>query len=197
MSDAGEDTLDFYRETRDRAMEAAFYGIYSNPFLGGMLRTWGLLEEHGDDDDVSGSLGEKQRAREIETDRQHWIDAIDKGGYAEGIVRIIVAVASVDRSIQGKEFDAAATILKKQKETKQIGADELRHLVTEQSRIFQTEPLLAIKTLGVLIPQKNQRKTAMNIALKIAKSDGVVCDEEKRLIKEIGVSLEQTKDRSV
>jgi len=105
----------------------------------------------------------RERAAREKEDRDRWMAAMDKGGFVEGLVRIIVAIGSADRILDREEFLKIQQITKVHKRLKDIEIAEFRRIAKEQARIFQTDMDRAIETLADLLPTQKDRDDIFEI----------------------------------
>ena len=118
---------------------------------------------------------------------QHkWLDAADKGGPAEGIVRAMMAMARTGRIIGRKHFAVAEEIAKTHKILQKIRPADFRRMVKEQYCILEADEEKALAALAKLIPGEHDRDEALSLARRIALVDGAYTKEEKAMLEKIG-----------
>jgi len=174
-----QDYLNMYRDIRDLTDESVFKMIYGNPMIKSFF-----------EEDIKPTKEQLEKQIEVQKqknmeDKKRWLDSIDKGGYAEGVVRIMLAMANADRILDKSEFITSEKIVRKQKDLKKIKPADFKKLVKEQSRILQTDEDRALKALPKLLPNQDQRIEAFDFAKQIAFSDSILADEEKVLLEKI------------
>lgn len=175
LSQAVEDGLNLYREIRDNMQELTFRALYENPWIEALV-----------------PQTEREKAKQPSSDRAEiarWRDLADEGGFAEAVIRIMVAMAGADKAIDRSEFLEAEAILRGHDEFKRISPDQVREMVRRQSRILQTAPEYAIHTLGVLLVRESERREAVAIAEKIAWADEQYVPEEQEMMRRIRAVL--------
>ena len=176
--------LDCYRDIRDRAEELVFQSIYSNPWLDFMgpetaPEKIGLRE--------TDTPNAKQK--EIREDRQRWLKAMEDGGFVEGVVRIMLALVDADHIFERSEYDTCSKMVKSHRRLQSVTPSDFKRMITEQSRVLQTDEERALKTLNKLMPLADDRKEALDIAANIAFSGVETSDEEKAVFKKIQKAL--------
>ncbi|UCH90334.1 MAG: DUF3141 domain-containing protein [Thermoplasmata archaeon] len=185
-SDLIESTLNIYRDTRDKNIEYSFKSIYRNPWV----KLWFGGDGEKESDTENPEKVQERINKLVQEDRKHWLEAMDKGGFTEGVMRIMLAVANADRKLDRSEFWAIERIGSSHKKLKKLKKSELKQIAKEQSRVLQTDHDSAISSLPVILSTKIDRKDAVKIAEKIIKADGVFAEEEKTMLNNIKKVLE-------
>lgn len=171
--------LDWGQAVTDVGQEKVFHCLYDNP-----ATAW----FYGVD---PGSVPQKSRkAREKETrqkslDRLLWLGKLEEGGYPEGAVRMIIAVASADGAVDEAELAMGNRIVKASWRLKRLTARELHKIVKEQSRILQTDFDKALEALPALLKDKKDREKALKLANDIALSDHAMKAAEESLLRKM------------
>jgi hypothetical protein len=110
MSNAIEASLDFYRDTRDAAVENAFEAIYGMPWLQAMA---GLPPQR--DDEAAAPLTEpgdsEERSASIAAAHQHLREDMAKGGLLEAAVRALLFVRRTHGEADERRFNLAREML--------------------------------------------------------------------------------------
>ncbi len=181
MSNLIEESLDMFRDIRDLKGESVFINLYDNPFIQFFYRDY--FREN--------ILGDKKKVKEKTSDIEDakLMAKIDKGGFVEGVIRIMIAMASADQIIDKSEFILVQKIVQSHPKLKGLKAKELRRIAREQSRLLQLDREKALSSLVRLIHYKKDRKEALKIAENIALSDSVLDENEKNLIERIKVIM--------
>jgi pimeloyl-ACP methyl ester carboxylesterase/tellurite resistance protein len=181
LSDTVEVGLNYYRDMRDLAQEYVFKSIYGNPltnlFFGAEKRRTAAGKQNEDDN-------RRQRQQELAGLEK----AAEKGGFVEACVRVMIAVADIDRVMDVREFQLAEKIIQENPRLKALSAEEYKTLVREQARILAMVPQKAISGLGRMGLSEKNRRQLYRIAEMIARSDG----ERKEKEGEILTSLKRT-----
>ena len=152
---------------RDVLEEQLFFQIYENAIF-----RWEEEEE--------GRRKDPPKRRR----RRQDIRAED-GGTREAMVRVLLAMASVDNVIHQEELSVFVGLVRNHPETKDLDDLALRTLIREQSRVLETDYEKALSTLPILLPEEADRKSVVEIAQCVAMADLDFGDEEKRLLARI------------
>ncbi len=181
MSDMIVNSFNLYRDISDQKDEAKFNKIYTNPAMKI------FFPDAGDMLVTPASKGKKTRERNkvVKADEKKWRDLIETGGYPEGAIRLMMAMASVDGSVDEAEIKVAGKIVKAQRRLKNLSQEQLRTISREQARILQTDREKALNALAKLITTKKDRERAMKLAKDIAFADSVLDKKEEALLKKI------------
>ncbi len=179
-----EDWLDFYRECRDRGQETLFRAVYGHEVLHYSSIAAGTIKAMTGDEEVEMSW------KDYETWlRQRWLEAADKGGLAEGLVRAMIAMARAGRIIGRRHYAVAAEIAKTHKVLQKIRPADFRRMVKEQYCILEAGEDQALAALAGLIPNEHDRDEALALARRIALADGAYREEEKVMLGKIAHGL--------
>jgi len=154
------DTLDFVRNARDLGQELWFQSVYHNPWL----QSWFC----GSKDKSCADPDECQAA---------WLEDAAKGGFAEGVVRMVSALAHAGDSIDRHVLKAFQDISHKDERLKKLVSTKLADAVKKQACILAADPERAMETLAALLPEPADRKAALAIARGIFPK-GEVLDSE-------------------
>ena len=176
--------LNQYRDARDSRIEWKFRAIYDNPLMKFFCMPVADAEENGVIPEAgAGGIEDKRWA------------ALEEGGVAEGLIRIIMAVARKNHIIKRRLFEVAQEIAKTHKVLGKIRPAEFKKIVRRQAQILQADEDAAMKALGKLIKTKEDRAEALSIAKRIALADGKYEDEEKTVVDKIqnGLGLKEAK----
>lgn len=185
MSEFITRTLNHYRDTRDSFQEQLFYLIYNSDVLHYMC-----LSENGeclpDSNDAAAPAG----------DRQQQISEV--GPVAEGMIRVIIAVARIDHAISRRRFEVAETIARTHSILKKIKPSVFKRIIKEQTWILQAGEDKAIRELAEMITDADARKETLEIAERIAMVDGSGGKSEKAMLEKIqkGLGLSSRKSGS-
>ena len=154
-------TLDFVKEVRDLGQELWFRSVFHNPWL----HYW-FKEKPSD-------AGSDQN-----TCREEWMEEIERGGFAEGVVRIMSALAHAGGSTDRSELKAFREISHKDERLVQLVSARLAEAVNKQACILAGAPERAIAALAIarsifadddlLAPDVKERLQAIERALDIS-----------------------------
>ncbi len=160
------------------ASEYMFKSVYGNPWL----KYFTLLT------DISKPADDRQTPREQsddrERDRQYWIGRMEKGGFLEGLIRVLGAISKADKSFDRDEFFKVQKIVQEHDRLKTIPITEFRRIAKEQTRLLQIDEDIAIKTLAKLLRTEEDRNDVQIIAEEVFE-DNVMAEETRMLIKKI------------
>lgn len=171
------DSLDLYRDLRDLSQERFFKKIYGNPLIQFFYKDY--FEENIWKD------AEKIVNKEINGLDSKLLEKMDEGGFAEGVIRIILAISSADEVIDKAEYITAQSIVRENPKLNELKPVQIRQITIEQSRLIHLDKEAALETLPKLIHFKKDRQEALEIAEKIALSDSVIDEKEEEIIKKI------------
>ena len=180
ISQGIEMSLNLYRDWRDSAQEFVFKGLYDNSWL----KT--LFPEIKPEAPVSEP---ESLPSQKEIERKLWIKTMGKGGFEEAVARIIVAVSGINRMIDKRQYQAAKGIIESSKRLKSIAYSDYKHIIKEQTALLAYDQDEAIKSLIKLLPRKNDRLAAFEIANSIATADMELDPDEKMLLDKIKKTL--------
>ena len=175
------DGLNLYRDLRDLNQEFWFNTVYGNPLTLSFFKD----KENGRDEIAEDT------AEEALTCRLEWLDQAEDGGFAEGVVRIMVAVAHADVILNRKVLAAYRQITAADDRLGRLTIEEFKHLIRQQSCILHADRDKALAALKKLIPAPRDREKALDIARQVAMADAVLIDEEKELLHRIQDILNQ------
>lgn len=184
FSEGMQAMLNGYRDIRDNSQEFLFKCIYRNPWLKV------LFPEAQPEAIPQPAPATKKRAEKSEqADKEHWLSAMEKGGFAQGIIRIMVAMAGADHIIDRKEFVVSEKIVKTNNKLRKLEPSDFRQMVKEQSRILETDKERALASLPKLLKSDDERIEAFEIARSIADADFILAEEEAVLLEKIKKGL--------
>ena len=169
--------LDMYRDFRDLRDEFFFKNLYGNPFV------QSFYKESYEENIWSDKKAEKSPKPEASEARL--LARIEKGSFKEGLIRIMIAIASADEVVDKSEFITVQSIVRDHPKLNTLKPVDLRKIAVEQSRILQLDRERSLRALPKLIHYKKERREALEIAKKVALADSVVTEEEKQMISKI------------
>ena len=178
--------LDTYQRIRDHHEETLFFAIYENPLMK-LLFPETVREQKPDK-----AQGQENREEEIQIqkNRQHGYDAMEKGGYEEGLIRIVMALEDSDHVIDRDDLIKDETLLESGEIFKQLDKKEFMRIVGEQSRILQIDEQMAFKSLAKLIATPEDRKTALAVAQLVVLSGKAISNRQKDILSGISKALD-------
>ena len=185
FSDGVTAMLNYYRDIRDTTQELIFRSVYDNPWMKSLF-------PESEKQETTPPQGEQDK-REKEgahAGKEVWLGAMEKGGFAEGAVRIMVAMASADEIIDRRELIIGEKIVKANKRLRKIKPSDFKQMVKDQSGILEADEDRAINSLARLLPTSDDRAEALEIARGIADADFIRSEEEEVLMEKIKKALE-------
>ena len=103
------------------------------------------------------------------TDRQRWTKALKKGGFAEGLIRTVLAVGTADRTLSRCQFNRFYSIAATHPELKGLKFYDFKKIAREQSRILQTDRYRAVRTISDLLKTHEERENVSLICKEVFK----------------------------
>ncbi|VFQ44702.1 DUF3141 domain-containing protein [Desulfoluna butyratoxydans] len=176
LSDMVVTALDWGQSLSDMTQEKVFHLMYDNPVL-----AWLYGMDRGPTPEEAKATRASE-ARERKEDRLKWLSMVEEGGYPEGAVRMIIAMASVDGSVDEAEMAMGSRIVKASWRLKRLSNRELHKIAKEQARILQTDFSKALDALPLLLPDKKDREKALKLAHHIALADHDINKKEANLL---------------
>jgi tellurite resistance protein len=136
-------------------------------------------------DEADGSSADLSRRRDLVFAGKQ----ARRGGFAEAVVRIIIAVAGADQALDKREYLAAESIIRRHRHFQDRTPAQVKQMVYNQARILAANPKLAIGTLADILTEHAEREEAFEIALKIAVADLNVGVDERSMLNRIRTAL--------
>jgi pimeloyl-ACP methyl ester carboxylesterase len=161
FSDAVIDTLNRWSTLRDQLSEFLFKAVYENPWM-----KWFYPLDSADGRDTAIQLEALRRQ-----DADQWREAMDRGGFAEAVARMILALMLADRDVARRAYQLAGRLFRTDARLKVIDPQRLKSVILSQARILQTDTDLALASLPALLPTEADRQQAMAL-LSAAVRDG-------------------------
>ncbi len=186
VSDSVVAALDGYQEIRDKFAETLFFAIYESPMMkllfpapkGKSLRSKDPIREEVEEKSLEEKLW------------QRYEDLMDKGGYEEGVVRMIMALEDADQAIDRDALLKDELLLESSGVFRDLKKDDFLRMVHDQARILQTDEEKAIRTLSILIPNPQDRGKALELARRIVTGQSAVSARQEGVLARITETLE-------
>jgi len=150
-----EQGWDFYRDLRDALFEMSFHAIYGSPWMRF----------------ISGTSRQTRRRRDpLRTPEvQDALERIDKGGYAEALIRMLVLMAHARGSVRRSRLERSNQILLSREPFATMPQEERARIIREQTLIVDyAAPGRAVNTLPALLPDPADRQRAIDLVLEVA-----------------------------
>jgi pimeloyl-ACP methyl ester carboxylesterase len=180
MSGQIEAALDRYRDARDAAVEQLFYAIYESPVVRAAA---GLGSAYADEN--------KPHARDeaLEALLQKKVAAIqarlDKGGFAEAVMRILLAGTTAQRMIDVRGVRVAREAKQHHPVLSRLSRQEIKDMAREQAFLLAFARDRAIEALRKLLPTDRERREAMAFVHDVVKSKGSLRPEAAKVLHRI------------
>ena len=172
FSDYIDSVLDIYRDHRDLNQETLFQMIYSSDLMRAFFPPV---------KDIEHPAAERKETKGYDKRLQ----AVDQGGFAAGLIRIYMAIASMGQQVKRRHFELAEEITKTHKVLSKLRPAQFKKIMHEQTAILQADEKKALAALSVLIKDKDDRMEALSIARRLCLVDGVYNDAEKEMLDKI------------
>jgi tellurite resistance protein len=154
MIDAVARQFDLMGVARDAMTEMGFLAVYANPFLRPrpeLVPPFRPAAEPEPDEQV----------------RRHAIDDIDRGGYAEAIVRMCVILSRAGGQFRQDRLERFSAMLHTRAPFDSLSADTRRQMIDSQSRLVETAGEAATAALMKMLKDDVDRFRAVNIVLDV------------------------------
>jgi hypothetical protein len=165
--------LDLYRDLRDATSEAAFFEVYGNMLSLSMADQRAVIRKQAHFD-----------ARALPAVRQV-LDEIDQGGLPEAVIRtgmLLVKAGGGKRRLAQMEHTRA--LLEPTGILRDVGDDELRRLLHEETLVVEFEPLQAKRSLGKLLHTASDRQK-LNSVFDSLEADSQLDSSQHALLAEL------------
>ena len=186
VSDNIVSILDSYQNIRDHFDETLFFAFFESPWMK-------LLYPETSQKKKPRKEQEKENMKEdvqIQKDKKHWYSAMEKGGYEEGVIRIVMALEDSDHAIDRDALYQDERLLQSSARFNRMKKEDFIRIAQEQSRILQTDEDIAFKSLAKLITTPKDRKTALTVAKKIILSETSMSNHQKVALSKINNALQ-------
>ena len=153
-ADCVERSFDFFRDSRDATIELAFHALYGSPW---MKR-------------IGAGRRLKPLPRDISTfpGVQAAIKRAKMGGYAEGIIRMLVLMARARGSVRRDRLERSDRLLHAKAPFSSMTPEARRRMIREQSVIAEFCGDEAITSLADVLKDPVDRYRALNFVLEVA-----------------------------
>ena len=156
-SDAIEQSLDMARDLRDAWYETAFLGLYLSPYSAYVGRFHNFERTRKDPNELR-----------FLPDVQAHLHNIDRGGYAEATIRMLIVLAEARGSVRRDRLERSLHMLTHDEPFASMGAEKRATLIHEQTVIVEFERERAIEALPRLIADAAERRKCITAIEHIA-----------------------------
>ncbi len=168
-------SIDTYQEVRDIGQKLVFDSIYGNPLWDLVFPPQKESVEQMRQNHIKGKVAKRK-------DREKWLAQTEKGGFTEGVIRMMLAVILQDKKVEAKEMEAAGRLVLSHKRLQNMSVVDLKRIGKEQSRILAVNELKAINSLDKLIKTQAERNDAYALAENIASAASPMTGDEKDML---------------
>ena len=152
-----ETQLNLYRNMRDSMTETSFFSIYSSP----MIKAFISPKDSGMPKRTTVDVRQMPEV-------QHALESVDKGGLAEGVVRILHLLNDARGYVRRTRLERELIALGHSKLFPDMDHEDIVKIVHQQALIVDFEPKLAMYTLPVLLNTQTAQKKALKLVMDIA-----------------------------
>jgi Protein of unknown function (DUF3141) len=153
-ADAVERGWDFLRDTRDAAIELTFHGLYGTPWM----KRIGAAQQ---------APAHRHDVREF-PQVQDAINRVKAGGYAEGIVRMLVLLARARGAVRREKLERSDRLLHGRPPFNSMTSQARSRMIHEQSMIVDFCGDEAVTTLADILVDPVDRYRALNLVMDVA-----------------------------
>jgi hypothetical protein len=160
FSDTISNSLNLYRDFRDQALESWFYAIFDNPWMRAMTTDNAADESTETAESLSG-----------------WRAKIDAGGFAEAVVRIMVALAHAGGGARRRSLAGYDRLAGEDPRLAELHGSLLSEMIKVQSGFMKSAPEAALSALTRMLPTHADRQHALAIASSLIIIDEADADD--------------------
>ncbi|MCP4162929.1 MAG: DUF3141 domain-containing protein [Deltaproteobacteria bacterium] len=171
--------LDLYRDLRDERERYLFNSVYKNPWLK-------FIFGKPENPDIKTDI--KMSKNKI----QYWKSKSKTGGFAEGIIRGILALSNLKDITEKEQLITIKKLVDGSKNLTYLDKEDLKGIMRDQLKVLDADNVNAIDNLGVLIKTPEERLVAIEIFKTIVgkKNKGTI---ENKLLAKILIILKSRK----
>jgi len=156
-ADMTHQSLDMVRDIRDMLYECTFLAIYASPMMNWLGRSHAFQRTKKDPAELR-----------YLPDVQALLLNVDRGGFAEAVIRMLVLLAESRGSVRRDRLERSAKVLSQDEPFRTLGAERRAALIHEQSVIAEYEPERGIDALATLLASSDERAKALGVVEHIA-----------------------------
>lgn len=174
-----EKTLTFWTDMADARKELMFFALYANPFLARLAPPKVTDPNAGFGD----PLRELPQVREA-------LAGMSRGGFAEAVIRMLVLMARSRGAVRQSRLERSNMILNTTSPFRELGDTVRSEMIHGQTLIIDFEPELAVSTLPTLLPDRADRKRAIDLVELIAGDPAEMAEATIRMLAHLRHTLE-------
>jgi pimeloyl-ACP methyl ester carboxylesterase len=186
VSDSIVAVLDGFQSVRDHFDEALFFAVYENPWMR-LLFPENTPKAKPERETETGAA---EAEALIQENRERWDGAMEKGGFVEGVIRMITALEDSDHAVDRDALFRDERLMASNERFKTLTKRKFLKIAGEQARILQIDEDRALATLATLIAAPEERKAALALARKIVMPGRGGSDRQKAVLSSIGRALQ-------
>lgn len=171
----GKDWLDIWQDTRNFTQQTLFRSIYSNSL-------WDLFLPKNPHVSRDAKARKKQQKADSRKDTAKWMALMEEGGFAEGVIRMMLAMIREDQTVDEKEMKMASEVIHSHQRLKDLPIVQLKQIAKEQARILQTDEVKALEALDKLLQTPEECREAYELAERIASADSPTSSNERKML---------------
>ena len=162
VSERIEQSLDAYREARDRMHEWMFKAIYESPWLAAAVGLSSVSVRRSGPKAPTWEHEELKRVKRLLAESH-----IEAGTTLDGWVRILLYAAGDDKVVDERAFNLVRRMIKALRPEVRPSLDDLKAAVKRQAFALALDEARAIAVLPKLLPEGGQRRSAMQAARRV------------------------------
>ncbi|MGX1306706.1 pimeloyl-ACP methyl ester carboxylesterase [Amorphus suaedae] len=157
VADMVERNWDLYRDLRDASYELTFNAIFGAPWMH-------RLGERAQKAAGRTPVASFRDLPQVQTA----LGAIDRGGFAEAVIRMMILLAHARGSVRRSRLERSNALLLQTEPFASMSAEERARVIHDQTVIIDFEPDRAVSTLPLLLSDADERRRAFDIVAAVA-----------------------------
>jgi len=179
--------FDVCQDIRDHLDETTFFAVYDNPWMKRLFPA--LSPGTAQPDQVQRKAKEQEEPIETPFDKRYRLQAMTRGGFEEGLVRIVMALEDSDHTIDRDALWRDERLLEAGGRFGKLDRQTFIDIAQDQSRLLQADADAAFRSLGSLITTPEERRTALAVARRIVSTEAPLSQRQKSVLARIGKAL--------